>query len=90
MHKLEVKQEEMSEETGPGKEIKQLSAPMPGKIVRIAAQTGDSVNENDTIVVLESMKMEHMIKVPRNAKVEKVLKKEGDFVKGKEVIITFE
>mgnify|MGYP003563641093 FL=1 len=90
VHKLEVKQEEMSEETGPGKEIKQLSAPMPGKIVRIAVQTGDSVKENDTIVVLESMKMEHMIKVPRNAKVEKVLKKEGDFVKGKEVIITFE
>ena len=38
-----------------------LTAPMPGRIVRIAVAVGDLVRANEPLVVLEAMKMEHVI-----------------------------
>lgn len=39
----------------------QISAPMPGKIIKLCAQVGDSVNKGDVLVVLEAMKMEYSL-----------------------------
>jgi len=39
-----------------------VQAPMPGKVVRLNYEVGDSVNRGDIIVVLESMKMENPIR----------------------------
>jgi 3-methylcrotonyl-CoA carboxylase alpha subunit len=41
-----------------------ISAPMPGKIVRINATLGDKVKKGDTLIVMEAMKMQHMLRSP--------------------------
>ena len=47
--------------TGEGTEVK---APMPGAVLRVLKSVGDSVEENDTIMVIEAMKMETPITAP--------------------------
>jgi 3-methylcrotonyl-CoA carboxylase alpha subunit len=46
-----------------------LRAPMPGRIVKIAASTGDNVTKGDTLVVLEAMKMELALAAPRDGQI---------------------
>jgi 3-methylcrotonyl-CoA carboxylase alpha subunit len=42
-----------------------LTAPMPGTIIQILVTTGDTVAEDDPLMILEAMKMEHTIKAPQ-------------------------
>lgn len=35
---------------------------MPGKITKVLVQDGDAVNKGDSLVIMEAMKMEHIIK----------------------------
>lgn len=37
---------------------------MPGKVIKIAVSHGDTVKAGDNLVVLEAMKMEHVITAP--------------------------
>ncbi|HEY1867959.1 MAG TPA: acetyl-CoA carboxylase biotin carboxylase subunit [Candidatus Cybelea sp.] len=60
----------------------QVTAPMPGRIVKIAIGDGDAVDEHALLVVLEAMKMEHRIEAPAAATVKAVLVKEGQIVAG--------
>jgi pyruvate carboxylase subunit B len=41
-----------------------VAAPLPGLILRISSKVGDAVKEGDTILILESMKMEIPVKAP--------------------------
>jgi biotin carboxyl carrier protein len=54
-----------------------VSTPMPGKIVKISAKVGEEVRKNQTLVIVEAMKMENEIKSPIPAKVKKINFKEG-------------
>ena len=42
-----------------------VSAPMPGNILKVAVQAGQTVKEGDLLVVLEAMKMENEIFAPK-------------------------
>jgi len=57
-----------------------LTAPMPGKIISVAVQAGDTVKSGDTLLVMEAMKMEHTIVSPRDGIVEEVFYQPGDQV----------
>lgn len=57
-----------------------VTAPMPGRIVKIAIADGAKVEEHALLVVLEAMKMEHRIEAPAAATVKAVLVKEGQIV----------
>ena len=57
-----------------------VSAPMPGKIVRINANVGDNVKSGDVVIVMEAMKMEHAIKAPRDGTVVELNYNVGDIV----------
>jgi len=59
-----------------------VSAPMPGKIVKIAVREGDAVEEHALLIVLEAMKMEHRIETSTAGSVKAVLVKEGQIVAG--------
>ncbi len=59
-----------------------VSAPMPGKIVKIAVNAGDNVEEHALLIVLEAMKMEHRIEASFAGAVGAVLVKEGQLVTG--------
>lgn len=43
-----------------------LSAPLPGKIVDVFVETGAEVEKDETLLVMEAMKMEYSIKAPRD------------------------
>ena len=57
-----------------------LVAPMPGRIVRIHAGEGDHVAANDPLLVLEAMKMEHVIAASGAGRVTRLLVDVGDQV----------
>lgn len=53
---------------------------MNGSVWKIMVSEGDSVAEDDTLAVLESMKMEIPVLAPVGGKVEKILVAEGQAV----------
>ena len=57
-----------------------LTAPMPGKIIAITVQSGDTVKSGDTLLVMEAMKMEHTITAPLDGTVEEIFFMVGDQV----------
>jgi 3-methylcrotonyl-CoA carboxylase alpha subunit len=64
-----------------------ITAPMPGKIVKIAVTPGAHVEARELLVVLEAMKMEHRIEASIAATVDAVLVKQGDIVAGGAVLV---
>jgi propionyl-CoA carboxylase alpha chain len=57
-----------------------LTAPMPGTVVRVAAEKGQQVAAGDVLVVLEAMKMEHAVRAAVDGTVEDVLVTAGQQV----------
>jgi glutaconyl-CoA/methylmalonyl-CoA decarboxylase subunit gamma len=57
-----------------------MKAPLPGTITSVNVKPGDTVNEGDTIVVLEAMKMQNNIESEKSGTVKDVLVKQGDSV----------
>ena len=49
------------------------TAPMPGVLVSVAVEPGDSVVEGQQLAVIESMKMQTEIRAPRDGVVDRVL-----------------
>jgi biotin carboxyl carrier protein len=64
----------------------QVTAPMPGKIVRVLVREGDAVETGQGLLVVEAMKMQNEIRSPKNGKVEKLLAKEGLAVNAGDVL----
>jgi len=67
-----VEAERRKQGSGSNESEDALVAPMPAKVVRIAVAQGDMVEDGQTLVVLESMKMELGVTAPRAGKVQKI------------------
>jgi pyruvate carboxylase subunit B len=65
-----------------------VSAPMPGAVFDILKGPGDSVEEGETVIVLEAMKMEMAIAAPSAGVVSEILVSKGDQVTSGQVIAT--
>lgn len=65
---------------GKGRSESSVMAPMPATVVSINASAGQQVNEGDTVIVLEAMKMELPIKAPRSGVVKAVHCTKGELV----------
>lgn len=70
--------------------VKELKAPMPGLVLKIEVEVGQSVKEGETLVVLEAMKMENVLKSPSDVIVKSIAVKEGNAVEKNQVLIEFE
>jgi len=57
-----------------------VNAPLAGNIFRIEKNIGDTVSDDETIIVLEAMKMETTIKTPVSGKIKQIFIKNGDKV----------
>ncbi|MCB0362522.1 MAG: acetyl-CoA carboxylase biotin carboxyl carrier protein subunit [Bdellovibrionales bacterium] len=65
----------------------QVTAPMPGKIIKVHVSLGDTVIEGQALVVMEAMKMEYTLEAQMSGHIEAVNCREGDQVMlGKELI----
>ncbi len=71
--------------TGEGVEVK---APMPGAVLRVEKSQGDSVEENEVILVIEAMKMETPIKSPKAGTVTSITVSQGDKIATGQVMAT--
>jgi 3-methylcrotonyl-CoA carboxylase alpha subunit len=67
-----------------------LTAPMPGKVIRIQVAAGQTVERGAPLLVLEAMKMEHTIKAPSQGRIAAVHYGEGDLVDEGAELIAFE
>jgi biotin carboxyl carrier protein len=64
----------------------QVLAPMPGKVVRVLVQAGDTVEAGQGLLVVEAMKMQNEIRSPKGGTVERLNVKEGQPVNAGEVL----
>jgi biotin carboxyl carrier protein len=67
-----------------------LLAPMHGLVVDITIHEGDQVEHGQTLVVLESMKMQMQLRAPRNGKVKKISAQPGQEVQKGALLVQFE
>jgi biotin carboxyl carrier protein len=68
-------------------ELYELTAPMPGLVVKVPVSVGDEVKEGDVLVILESMKMQNELKAPQSGMVIEVNVAEGGNVEKRDVMI---
>jgi biotin carboxyl carrier protein len=74
------------DERGPRK----LTAPMPGKVVRVLVGPGAQVESGTGVMVVEAMKMQNEIKSPRKGTIQKILVSEGAAVNAGDVLAIVE
>ena len=70
--------------------VARITAPMPGKVVRVMVEAGAEVEAGDGIVVVEAMKMQNELKSPRAGKVLTVKVEVGATVDGGDVLAEIE
>lgn len=73
-----------------GEGVKKITAPMPGKIVRILAQQGAEVEVGQGILVVEAMKMQNELKSPKKGVLKKLNASEGTPVEAGQVLAEIE
>jgi len=69
---------------------RKITAPMPGKVVRLLVREGESVELGAGLAVVEAMKMQNEIKSPKKGTVQKVLVGEGATVNAGDVLAIVE
>ena len=67
-----------------------VTAPMPGKIVKVLVARGDAVAARQGVVVVEAMKMENELRSPRAGTVADVRTSEGASVEAGAVLVVIE
>jgi oxaloacetate decarboxylase alpha subunit/pyruvate carboxylase subunit B len=58
----------------------ELNAPMPGMIISYEKNVGDAINEGETVVILEAMKMENALPAPTSGTIKAINFASGDTV----------
>ncbi len=90
LNELDLLIRDMGFELSTNKNIDSISAPMPGLILDISVRVGQSVNEDDQLVILEAMKMENILSSPRDGIIKSISVKKGDAVDKNQLLIEFE
>lgn len=78
-----VKEIVMADENDPG----QVSSSLPGAVSSVLVEVGHEVEENQTVLMIEAMKMETNIVAPKAGIVEKICVQAGDTVKAGELLL---
>lgn len=68
----------------------EVKSEIPGKVTRIEVGVGDSVAEDDALIMVESMKMEIPIPAPIGGKVVEILVADGEAIAEGQVVARLE
>ena len=83
----EVKTAEVEQSVASGDSV-QVAASVPGNVYKVAVNVGDKVNENETLVILEAMKMETPVASPCDGEVNSIEVGQGDVVEAGQLLLT--
>jgi 3-methylcrotonyl-CoA carboxylase alpha subunit len=67
-----------------------LESPMPGKVLKVLAKPGDTVSDNQPLVIIEAMKMEFTVRAPHDGKVAAMHYRAGDQVSVGDILAEME
>jgi biotin carboxyl carrier protein len=67
-----------------------VKSPMPGKVIKLCVREGDEVRKNQTLVVVEAMKMENEIQSPADGIVKTIHTSVGELVDSEKPLIEIE
>jgi biotin carboxyl carrier protein len=67
-----------------------VTAPMPGKVVRVLVDKGDQVETSQGLVVVEAMKMQNELKASRPGRVIEIRAREGETVGAGDTLVVLE
>lgn len=67
-----------------------ITSPLAGKVIKINVTPNQFVTKNQTLVIIESMKMENEIRATSDSFIKTVFIKESDLVQQGQLLITFE
>jgi len=81
---------EMGFAVGKTKQVNVIKAPMPGLILEISVVIGQTVKENDNLLILTAMKMENSFLSPREGVIKYIAISVGDSVVKGDLLIEFE
>lgn len=70
--------------------IKEIKIPISGKLTDVFVMAGSEVNEGTVLATLQAMKMDNLIKSPRNGKIKEIRVSKDQSVKAGEVLVMFE
>jgi biotin carboxyl carrier protein len=87
---LDILIKKMGFEVGATKQVNAIKAPMPGLILEISVTVGQEVKENDSLLILEAMKMENSFLSPRDGIIKSISVTKGDAVDKGQLLIEFE
>ena len=87
---LDILIKEMGFEVGRTKQVNFIKAPMPGLILEISVVVGQTVKENDNLIILGAMKMENSFLSPRDGVIKTISVLMGDAVDKGQLLIEFE
>lgn len=67
-----------------------IKASMPGRVVRVLAQSGDAVESHQGVIVIEAMKMQNELKAPKSGRLAELRVSPGDTVSSGDVLAVIE
>lgn len=70
--------------------VNSLTSQIPGRVVSVIGKQGDPVNKGDSIVVLESMKMQVAVKSHKDGIIKEIKVKQGNTVSRNDIIAVIE
>ena len=70
--------------------MSEVCSPMAGKIIKILVAQGDTVSEDDEVLILEAMKMEMPVVCSCDGTVKEIKVKEGDAVEAEQAVMIVE
>ena len=87
---LDQRIHDMGFDVGTAKQVNAIKAPMPGLIIEINVTVGQTVKENENLVILSAMKMENSFLSPRDGVIKSIAVSVGDAVEKGQLMIEFE
>ena len=85
---VEEVKDNIKTEKEPNAILKEVKAPIGGKIIDIKVKPGDNVKKGDTLLIVEAMKLENEIKSPADGVINEIFVTKGATVANKEVLLT--
>ncbi|HMV22904.1 MAG TPA: acetyl-CoA carboxylase biotin carboxyl carrier protein subunit [Saprospiraceae bacterium] len=68
--------------------INEIKAPMPGLVIDVLVTPGQTIQKGDSLLILEAMKMENVLKAAGDGVIDQICVSKGDAVEKNHIMIT--